>query len=41
VFDSMMAAGTPCPIDGKIGVDAEAAWEENPGRIPKPVVEKK
>jgi len=40
VFDSMMAAGTPCPIDGKIGVDAKAAWEENPARIPKPVKEK-
>lgn len=41
VFDSMMAAGTPCPIDGKIGIEAKAAWEENPGRIPKPVIEKK
>jgi len=41
VFDSMMAAGTPCPIDGKIGEQAKLAWEENPGRIPKPVVEKK
>ena len=41
VFDSMMAAGTPCPIDGKIGVEAKAAWEAEPNRIPKPVVEKK
>ncbi len=41
VFDSMMAAGTPCPIDGKIGLDAKAAWEAEPNRIPKPVVEKK
>lgn len=41
VFDSMMAAGTPCPIDGKIGAEAKAVWDENPGRIPKPVVEKK
>ena len=41
VFDAMMAAGTPCPIDGKIGVEAKAAWEENPSRIPRPVVEKK
>lgn len=39
VFDSMMAAGTPCPIDGKIGTDAKLAWEENPKRIPKPVKE--
>lgn len=41
VFDSMMAAGTPCPIDGKIGDAARAVWEENPSRIPRPVVEKK
>jgi hypothetical protein len=41
VWDSMMAAGTPCPIDGKIGVDAKAAWNENSARIPRPVVEKK
>jgi hypothetical protein len=41
VFDSMMAAGTPCPIDGKIGAEAKAVWEENPSRIPRPVVEKK
>jgi hypothetical protein len=40
VFDSMMAAGTPCPIDGKIGAEAKAVWEENPNRIPKPVKEK-
>lgn len=41
VFDSMMAAGTPCPIDGKIGAEAKAVWEENPSRIPRPVIEKK
>lgn len=41
VWDSMMAAGTPCPIDGKIGAEAKAAWEENPSRIPRPVIEKK
>lgn len=41
VFDSMMAAGTPCPIDGKIGADAKAAWEAEPNRIPRPVIEKK
>lgn len=39
VFDSMMAAGTPCPIDGKIGADAKVAWEAEPNRIPKPVKE--
>ena len=26
VFESMIQAGTPCPIDGKIGKDAEALW---------------
>lgn len=41
VWDSMMAAGTPCPIDGKIGAEARAAWEAEPSRIPKPVIEKK
>lgn len=39
VFDSMMAAGTPCPVDGKIGAEAKAVWEEDPKRIPKLVKE--
>ena len=26
VFESMIQAGTPCPIDGKIGKDALALW---------------
>lgn len=26
VFDAMMNAGTPCPIDGKIGDEAKALW---------------
>ncbi len=26
VFESMIQAGTPCPIDGKIGKDAMALW---------------
>ena len=34
VFDAMVNAGTPCPIDGKIGQEAAAAWEANPDRIP-------
>lgn len=34
VFDAMMDAGTPCPVDGKIGVDAKAYWEANPDKIP-------
>jgi len=40
VWDSMMAAGTPCPIDGKIGAEARELWEANPARIPVKVVEK-
>lgn len=40
VFDAMMSAGTPCPVDGKIGVDAKAYWEENPDKIPVAVKEK-
>jgi hypothetical protein len=35
VFDAMMNAGTPCPVDGKIGAEAKAVWDENPSRIPK------
>ena len=40
VFDAMMSAGTPCPVEGKIGVDAKSYWEENPDKIPTPVKEK-
>ena len=28
VFESMIQAGTPCPIDGKIGKDPLALWEK-------------
>jgi hypothetical protein len=28
VFTAMMNAGTPCPIDGKIGESAKALWEQ-------------
>jgi hypothetical protein len=35
VFDAMMAAGTPCPYEGKIGEQAKAAWEENKDKIPQ------
>jgi hypothetical protein len=35
VFDAMMAAGTPCPYDGKIGEQAKLAWEENKDKIPQ------
>ena len=37
VFSAMLNAGTPCPIDGKIGEEAKKAWEENPKRRPKEV----
>jgi hypothetical protein len=35
VFDAMMAAGTPCPVEGKIGEQAKAYWEANPDKLPK------
>jgi hypothetical protein len=35
VFDAMMAAGTPCPYDGKIGEAARAAWAQNQEQIPQ------
>ena len=34
VFNSMMAAGTPCPFDGKVGEEAKKAWEDNPHFVP-------
>jgi hypothetical protein len=27
VFAAMLAAGTPCPVDGKIGEQAKAEWD--------------
>ena len=35
VFDSMMKAGTPCPIEGKIGEEANKLWSLNPKQIPE------
>jgi hypothetical protein len=35
VFDAMMAAGTPCPYEGKIGEQAKASWESNPDKVPQ------
>jgi len=35
VFNAMLMAGTPCPIDGKIGMEAKAAWDADPKRQPK------
>jgi len=33
VFAAMMAAGTPCPIDGKIGQQAREEWEARGVRV--------
>ena len=33
VFEAMMNAGTPCPVEGKIGAEAKAIWEQR--RNPK------
>jgi len=27
IFTAMIAAGTPCPVEGKIGTDARSEWE--------------
>jgi hypothetical protein len=37
VFEAMQDAGTPCPIQGKIGDQARQLWQENPDRVPKPL----
>ena len=34
VFLAMLDAGTPCPIDGKIGESARTEWENSPQRKP-------
>lgn len=34
VWDAMMAAGTPCPYEGKIGEQAKTAWDANPEKVP-------
>lgn len=36
VFQAMMNAGTPCPVDGKIGEQAKQIWDNNPDRVPSP-----
>jgi hypothetical protein len=33
-WDSMYQAGTYCPYDSKIGIDAKKGWLENPEMIP-------
>ena len=37
VFSAMMNAGTPCPVDGKIGAQAKEIWDANPDRVPQKV----
>ena len=34
VYTAMSNAGTPCPVDGKIGQEAKDIWENNPDRQP-------
>jgi len=34
VFQAMEMAGTPCPIDGKIGEAAKQIWDKEPHRRP-------
>ena len=34
VFQAMEMAGTPCPIDGKIGESAKQLWDKEPYRRP-------
>jgi len=40
VFTAMMNAGTPCPVDGKIGEQAKAIWDADPDRKPKKIKSK-
>ena len=40
VFTAMMNAGTPCPVDGKIGEAAREIWDANPSRQPQKIKSK-
>lgn len=40
VFTAMMNAGTPCPVDGKIGNEAKVVWESDPERKPQKIKSK-
>lgn len=40
VYTAMMNAGTPCPVDGKIGAQAKEVWDANPERQPQKVKSK-
>jgi len=34
VFQAMEQAGTPCPVDGKLGEEAKQIWDKQPQRRP-------
>jgi|TARA_R110002012_G_scaffold85043_3_gene212157 hypothetical protein len=36
IWEAMMMAGSPCPIDGLIGDEAKAAWQVRTDKIPMP-----
>ena len=40
VFSAMMNAGTPCPVDGKIGESAKEIWAADPKRHPQKIKSK-
>lgn len=40
VWDAMMSAGTPCPINGKIGNEAKAIWDADTSLVPAPGIKK-
>lgn len=37
VFEAMINAGTPCPVDGKIGPEALAQWDSKPEMKPETI----
>lgn len=37
VFEAMVNAGTPCPVNGKIGPEALAEWDANPEMKPETI----
>lgn len=37
VFEAMKNAGTPCPVNGKIGAEALAEWDNNPSMKPETI----
>jgi hypothetical protein len=41
VFDAMMMAGTPCPYDGKIGLEAKIGWESHEAKVREELAQEK